>query len=290
MSGLAPETERERQVRQLAGRLLAWPYPEGPVTADLIPVGYPDDLPPELVDRTELRFLGSVVRRRAGALVGAEMVFEGAGAAEILVSNYEAVLVGLGWERINQPRPMHGGFEASGFGEMSSLVDGPKTAVVFLHAMDREDGATELRVRYDPEHAQEMIANMRRGMPHEASMLPRLKPPPGVKLHPEGSGGGGGRWTSQARAQTEMAPMELEAYFANQLEAAGWGRTDGSADDFFAWSGWLVPNVPPAPEWSGVLLVLAAVPGWRYVWVSAELVQPGGRRSGGGYAVSGLIG
>jgi hypothetical protein len=84
--------------------------------------------------------------------------------------------------------------------------------------------------------------------------------------------------------------MELEAYFAKQLEAAGWGRMDGSADEFFAWSGWLVPNVPPGPEWRGVLLVLAAFPGWRQVSVSAELVKPGGRRERGGYAVSGLIG
>ena len=56
MSGPAPETERERQLRELAGRLLHWPDPEGPVTADLLPVGYPDDLPKEIVDRTELRF------------------------------------------------------------------------------------------------------------------------------------------------------------------------------------------------------------------------------------------
>ena len=40
MSGPAPETERERQLRQLASRFLSWPDPEGPVTTDLIPVGY----------------------------------------------------------------------------------------------------------------------------------------------------------------------------------------------------------------------------------------------------------
>jgi hypothetical protein len=100
VSGALPETERERQLRQLAGRLLHWPDPEGPVTADLLPVGYPDDLPPEIVDRTELRFLGSVVHRRAGALVGAEMVFEGPGEPEDAVSSYETALVGLGWERV----------------------------------------------------------------------------------------------------------------------------------------------------------------------------------------------
>ncbi len=57
-----------------------------------------------------------------------------------------------------------------------------------------------------------------------------------------------------------MPPIELEAYFAKQLELEGWGRVAGSADEFFAWSSWLVPSVPPAVEWHGVLLVLADRP------------------------------
>ncbi|TMF98069.1 MAG: hypothetical protein E6I10_05705 [Chloroflexi bacterium] len=286
MSGALPETERERQVRQLAGRLLAWPDPEGPQEVDLIPVGYPEDFPPELVDLTELRFLGSVVRRRAGAVVGVEMVFEGSGEPQTVVSNYEAALLGLGWERIEQPQPPGaGGFDAHGFGQMTLLANKPKSALVFLHGTDREEGGSELRVRYDPVHAPETLMNIGRAMQHEESILPRLKPPPGVRLRPEGTGGGGGRWRSDAGAQTEMAPMELEAYFARQLEAAGWGRMTGSADDTFAWSSWLIPD---SGEWRGVLLVLAAFPGWRQLSLSAELIQPGGHRGAGGYAVSGI--
>ena len=286
MSGALPETERERQLRQLAGRLLHWPDPEGPVTADLLPVGYPDDLPPEIIDRTELRFLGSVVRRRAGALVGAEMVFEGPGEPEVVASVYQAALAGLGWEHMDQPRLPGGGFQFRGFGEMTLLVDKAKSALVFIQAMDREEGGTELRVRYHPEGAQEMLSNMG-GVRHEESMIPNLKPPPGVKLHPEGLGGGGGRWKSDARAQTDMAPMELEAYFAKQLEAAGWGRMTGSADETFAWSSWLIPD---SGEWRGVLLILAAFPGERQLSVQAERISPGPRPGGGAYAVSRRIG
>ena len=268
MSGALPETERERQLRQLAGRLLAHPDPSGPVTVDILPVGYPEDLPPELVDATDLRFLGSSVRRRAGALVGADMVFDGPGEPAVVIANYETALIGVGWEPLDRPGPRGGGLEPLGFGEMSSLADRKKSAALFLHAMDREDGGTELRVHYDADHAREMIANMGPGMPPDASMLPRLKPPPGVRLHPQGGGGGGGRWKSEAGAQTEMAPMELEAYFAKQLEAAGWGRLAGSADEAFAWSSWLIPD---SGEWRGVLIVLAAFPGWRQVSVQAEL-------------------
>jgi hypothetical protein len=286
VSGALPETERERQIRQLAGRLLTWPDPDGPLTVDLIPVGYPDDFPPELVDLTELRFLGSAVRRRAGTLVTVEMVFEGPGEPEAVLARYEASLLSLGWERLDQPHPMRGGFDVGGFPEMSLFVERRKSVAVNLQAMHREDGGSELRVRYDPVHAEHMIANLSRITRHEESMLPRLKPPPGVRIHPEGGSGGGGTWKSDARAQTEMAPMELEAYFAKQLELAGWGRMTGSADETFAWSSWLIPD---SGEWRGVLLVLAAFPGWRHVSVRAELVESGGARGWSGYAVSGLI-
>jgi hypothetical protein len=275
VSGALPETERERQVRQLAGRLLTHPDPDGPLTVDLIPVGYPDDFPPELVDLTDLRFLGSAVRRRAGALVSVEMVFEGSGAPEIVIASYEASLVSLGWERLDQPHSIRGGFNVEWFPEMSLVVDRRKSVAVSLQAMYREDGGSELRVRYDPAQAEEMIANIARATRHEESILPALKPPPGVRLRPEGMSGGGGMWKSDARAQTEMLPMELEAFFAEQLELAGWGRLTGSADETFAWSSWLVPAVPRTKEWSGILLVLAGFPGWRYVSVRAEMTQPG---------------
>jgi hypothetical protein len=287
VSGALPETERERQVRQLAARLLTWPDPEGPVSVDLIPVGYPDDFPPELVDLTDLRFLGSVVRRRAGTLVGVEIVFEGSGQPEAVISSYETSLLSLGWERLDQPRPMRGGFDG-GFPETSLLVERQKSVAINLQAMQRDDGGSELRVRYDPVHARDMIANLARGqIMREGSILPRLKPPLGVRLRPEGGGGGSGMWKSDAQAKTEMVPMELEAYFAKQLDAAGWGRLSGSANETFAWSSWLIPD---SGEWRGVLLVLAAFPGWRHVSVRAELVVSGGRRGWSGYAVSGLIG
>ncbi len=276
MSGLAPETERERQVRELASRLLTHPDPDGPVTVELLPVGYPDDLPADLVDRTDLRFLGSAVRRHAGELTGVELAFEGPGEPTLVLERYQAELLQVGWVRLEQMGPVRGGFEPRGFGDMAVLVNESKTALITLHALDRETAGSDLRVRYDIGRVSEMLA-MQQGMTHESSVLPVLRPPPGVRMRSEGHGGGGWRWSSGATAETDMAPMELEAYFAKQLEAAGWGRTDGSADEFFAWSGWLVPNVPPAPEWRGVLLVLAAFPGWRQVSVSAELNQPRGQ-------------
>jgi len=262
VSGPAPETERERQLRELASRLLTHPDPDGPVTVDLILLGYPEEVPAELVDRTSLRLLGSVVRRRRGELSDVELVFEGGGEPSATLSSYEAELQRVGWERLEQMGPVRSGFESRGFGDMAFLVDKRRKAIVNLHALDREDGRTDLRVRYSTANVDAMLA-MRQRSPYETSPLPLLRPPPGVRMRSEGHGGGGAEWSSRARAQTERPPTELEAYFAKQLEAAGWGRIDGSADDFFAWSSWLVPAVPPTREWRGVLEVLAAFPGDR---------------------------
>jgi hypothetical protein len=211
VSGALPETERERQVRELASRLLTHPDPDGPVTADLLPLGYPEDLPPELVDRTDLRFLGSAVRRRAGELTGVELVFEGPGEPAFVLERYEAELLRVGWVQLENIGPVRGGFESRGFGDMAVLLNENKSAMVTLHALDREAGGSDLRVRYDSGHVREMLA-MRQSATRETSMLPVLRPPPGVRMRSEGGGGGGGRWSSIATAQTDMAPMELEAY------------------------------------------------------------------------------
>jgi hypothetical protein len=272
LSGPAPETERERQLRELASRSLTYPDPDGPVKVDLVPLGYPDGVPPELVDRTSFRLLGSIVRRRNGELTDVELIFDGPGEPAVVLSTYESELVRVGWVRLERIGPVRGGFESRGFGDMAFLVNKRQTAIVNLHALDREEGGSDLRVRYGTGHVGDMLA-MRQGMPNETSPLPVLRPPPGVRMRPEGHGGGGARWSSSAQATTGLAPVELEAYFAKQLESAGWGRIDGSADDFFAWSSWLVPAVPPARELRGVLEVLAAFPGDRALTLWMESVR-----------------
>src|SRR5713226_4880561 len=126
MSGPAPETERERQLRAFANRLLSWPDPEGPSTVDLMPIGYPDDLPPELVDYADLRFLGSVVRRRERELVGIELLFEMVTGADDLLERYERGLLEVGWQRVNQPGLHRGGFEAAGLPRATTMVNRKK--------------------------------------------------------------------------------------------------------------------------------------------------------------------
>lgn len=270
MSGPPQETERERQIRAFASRLLSWPDPEGPSTVDLLPGGYPDDLPPELVDYADIRFLGSVVRRRAGELLGIELLFEMSGDAKDLLERYERGLLNRGWHHVNQPGLHRGGFAGGGDPRVSVLVHVKRKTRVYLQSSDLRD-ASLLHVHYHPPTENELPDDLSLEAPPGRSPLPGLKPPPGVRIQSSGSGGSGTRWSADRRAKTEMPPMELEAYFAKQLEGAGWGRVSGSADDFFAWSSWLVPAVPPAKEWRGVLEVLAAFPGDRALRLWMEI-------------------
>ncbi len=269
MSGAAPETERERQLRAFANRLLAWPDPEGPSTVDLMPLGYPDDLPPELVDYADLRFLGSVVKRRSGELLGIQLLFEMAGDADDLLERYERSLLELGWQYVNQPGLHRGGFSGGEMPRTSVLVNVKKRIRVCLQSSGIQEGSV-LHVHYHPPTENQWEDLSPDAAPGH-SPLPGLKPPPGVRIQSSGSGGGGAGWSADATAQTEMPPVELEAYFAKQLEGAGWGRVAGSADEFFAWSSWLVPQVPPAPEWRGVLIVVADLPGRRSLSLRAEI-------------------
>jgi len=155
MSGPAPETERERQLRAFANGLLSWPDPEGVSTVDLMPVGYPDDLPPELVDYADLRFMGSVVRRRAGELLGIQLLFEMPGDANDLLERYERGLLEHGWQAVNQPGLHRGGFAGSGAQLTSVLVKVKKRIRVYLQSSDQEDGSL-LHVHYHPPTVNEL--------------------------------------------------------------------------------------------------------------------------------------
>jgi hypothetical protein len=275
----APETERERRLRELAGRLLAHPSPEGPTTAELFLSELPPDAPPELVVPGDLNLLGSLARRREGHLIGLEVILDGTSAASDFLVAYERDLGSHGWRRFEQLHHRPGGFDAGWhMGPAAILVNETAVSALFIAARQVENGRTEVGLRYDRENAANMTSNMPGPGPEPPGwdMLPELRPPPGVKLQPQGSHGGGGSWTSEARAQTEMPVPDLEAHFAKQLAAAGWRRIAGAAAETTGWSSW---EVPKPGNWHGLLLVLSPFPGWRSLLVRAETL--GGRATGG---------
>ena len=276
MSGPALETERERRLRELAGRLLAHPGLGGPTTAELYLDELPPDAPPDLIMPGDLDLFGSLARRRDGQITGVEVMLDGTKSVADFLPGYERDLTSHGWRRFEQFHRRPGGFDAGWHqGPEAVFVNEAAVAALWIAARQVEGGGTEVGLRYDRENAANMMNNMSGPGPEPPGwdMLPALRPPPGVNLQPQGSSGGGGRWTSEARAKTEMPVPQLETYFAKQLVAAGWSRIAGTADDTTGWSSWDVPN---PGNWRGFLLVVSPFPGWRSMLVRVETSAGGG--------------
>jgi hypothetical protein len=281
VSDRAPETERERRLRELAGRLLAHPSPEGPTTAELFLAELPSDAPADLVVPGDLVLLGSLARRIEGRITDVEVVLDGTKPVADFLDAYERDLQSHGWRRFQYPH-QPGGFDGGWhMGPAAIFVNEAAVSALWIAARQVEGGRTEVGLRYDRENAAHMMSDPGPGPePPGWDVLPELRPPPGVKMQSQGSGGGGGSWTSSARAETEMPVPELEAHFAKQLAAAGWSRIAGNADETTGWSSW---DVPKRGNWGGFLLVLSPFPGWRLLQVRAETFHD---RTAGGWSSS----
>jgi hypothetical protein len=287
VSGLAPETERERRLRELAGRLLAHPSPEGTTTAELFLAELPPDAPADLILPEDLDVFGSLARRRDGHVTGIEVMLDGTKPVSEFLLAYERDLESHGWRRFEQFRRHSGGFEAGyQMGPTAVFVNEAAVSALWIATRQVEGGCAEVGLRYDRENAANMMSNMPGPGPEPPGwdLLPELRPPPGVKVQPQGMSGGGGRWASEARAQTEMPVPQLEAHFAKQLAAAGWRRIAGTADETTGWSSW---DVPKPGNWRGFLFVVSPDPGWRSMSVRVETVA-GGDTGGWSSSVSTL--
>ena len=112
--------------------------------------------------------------------------------------------------------------------------------------------------------------------PDADERVPPLAVPPGVRLYPGSGGGSTHDWSSNALAETELSPAELEAHFARQLEGHGWERLAGHAEGPLAWSLWRLPG---EGDWQGILTV-AKWPGRRLrslsIRIQSDAVVEGG--------------
>ncbi len=90
-----------------------------------------------------------------------------------------------------------------------------------------------------------------------AEILPPLKPPEGAILRSRGSGGGEGRWQSEATIETEQNVSELSTHYQEQLLGAGWALKEDGMTASFAWSTWIFNDELDDP-WSGLLLISEA--------------------------------
>ena len=270
------------QLRELATRLLTPPYggPTGQAeTVSLLPGQLPNDPAFDLSVPPGGRVVGSAVYAAGGTTAAVDIVVDAPGNASDVETFYQRVLTGRGWSDSAYKGMPLGGFQPNqgpitrffcapagpGFLQLSVLARTGSPNDVRLHAELTTPGPCGIN------------AGIPTGPPGY-DKLPPLYAPNGVQLQSAGPGGGGPlpRASSSAEATTELSVSDLEAHFAQQLQAAGWTRLDGGAQGSLAWSTWQVPG---PGGWQGFLYVVQG-PGQHrrdlYVQVESSSPQAGG--------------
>ncbi len=243
------------EYRRLAERLLAFPNPDGTLpSVQLLPGRLPDDSLLRVPLAANSTVIGTSIRWQRQGPPHIDVVLSVPREVPDILAFYERELGQLGWNPAAWPsHSAPGGFISSGVGRPHYFSRGEDGPILVLSLAGQEDGHTEVRVRTQDPFPKSDWARMSR----LRESVPVLRPPVGVQLWGDGGGGSEHRWTSEAVAQTEMSPAELESHLARQLIGAGWTRVEQGACGPMACSTWIVPG---EEGWYG-LLVVAEAPG-----------------------------
>jgi hypothetical protein len=270
----------EQMLRDLAQRLLSHPHPDGPTSVELFLRRLPESLAVDIPLPPASRLVGSALHSRKKRPTLIEAVFDAELAPEEVVAAYERVLAEHGWKAFEQFGGMGGGFVPGGVGIARAFRHGDEGPVLMVAATTGDPKRTDLRLRLDWEIIRHLPEMRMHGRPEGVERMPALHPPYGMPLRGGGGGGNGASWHSEASLETDLPAAELQSHFAKQLERARWTRVAGSADDVVAWSSWQLPG---GGGWNGILLVLGARPGERFLYVRIEANEP---RDDGGHISS----
>lgn len=257
----ADPTDDPAALRALIGRFLTAPG-SGPTSqqqaADLLPGQVASDLPLALPPPPNSRVIGSVVRRRGQDAVLWDVIFDAPGTPADILQAYGQQLAALGWTK-PPVGPFGGGFQAAAPSDTAATFCQTIGAAPFLTvtAAPEASGQADVRVHIDATGPGPCFMPTAPGPPPlaGAGRLPVLAPPAGVPVQPSGSSGGNDRFTSEATALTDKRSSDLEAFYAQQVQAAGWTRVAGGAEGPYAWSTWTLPG---GDGYQGLLTVLEA--------------------------------
>jgi hypothetical protein len=265
-------------LRVLAERLL------GPGVR-LVPGATPDNLPLDVPAPPGGRLLGSVVRPGAQfapastAREHVEVVLEAPDEPPAVLAFYADSFARQGFT----VAPVFGRQGQSGFLPSPGWVQSPlycrseEGPGVSIAVFRDQDHPSDVRVRFEGPPFPPCTASGPGVLPPPAEVveLPLLVPPPDAQVQP-GSSGAGVRGM-EALVETALSAAALEAFYAAQLEAAGWTLRERGGDGPLVWSAWLVPGVG---DRQGFLSVLAWPPGQNRRHVQFLLAVPGLPQSG----------
>ena len=196
-----------------------------PVECELIVGGLPAALADEVPLPAGARLVGSMVIGHQGLLADLQVVLDATGNPTEVVNAFERELRERGWDPFEGlPGLMHGGFRPGPAGEARMLRRGGQGPVLRVSAWAMDGALTDLRLWLDwqmPQQSEERGRNHLMEMPG-LTLMPRLHSPEGMALETQGSGGGGGRWNSEAWVDTDLTVAEWR-----HTSPHSWSRADG---------------------------------------------------------------
>ncbi len=265
--------EGRAEAQALAERLLTPPFADtgtGPVQTRLVVGDVPTGIPSPFPVPPGGRLLGGVARTSGEQIVSADAALDAAGSPSEVHVFFDQALPEQGWTTAPQwESGPPAGLQSASPVETAAYCQSPSGPWIWLSMTPVAGGPTDVRVHLEPINPGPCAAPAV-AAPGPASLdaVPALSAPAGAALIRTGGSADVHRSSAEGFVLTATSVADLEAHFAQQLQAAGWTRTGGQAQGPVAWSRW---SLSQPGDWQGFLLVLEG-PGQnrRVVYVRAE--------------------
>ena len=259
--------ENTALLRELALSLLAPSFDPQARQPQLLPGSLPASLPFNLPFPTEYRIIGSFIRNPDDILI----ILETGLSPEEVIAFYTEQMQAEGWSEPNILKRHRQSFTNTFYDHslFITLCKGKRGPALQVGAFNNqsETRRTKVRLNIDTRSRNSPCTQSSEIFMQVGALLPSLKPPQGG--HQQVSGGGGSDSESAATSATlnmesDITLPLLAAHYAQQLEQAGWQKTDEGSSGPTAWHSWEFRD-KENERWLGVFTMLQ-VPGmeWRY--------------------------
>src|SRR5712691_1557159 len=201
------ESADQAGIQELAERLLAAPAPTGqPASLELLPGQVASQLPVNLALPAGAHIVGSLVRNAGAPTVSVNVVLDAPGERSSMQTFYEKELADKGWSPL-PPGPQAHGFQFGSQPSRPSIFCSPQgNSWLSMGVNAGRDGTNDVRISTNGQipNPCQRPAQPSPGPLSANSPIPALYAPEGVTMQPGGSGGGPGRWSSEATATTDQ--------------------------------------------------------------------------------------
>lgn len=275
-----PISNEEKQIEQLALRLLIHPHDPRARNPRIFLGTIPDTLPVAVPLPEKSRALGTLARSEEHV----EIVLASELTPEEIVTFYRERLKETGWHELedDMTRPHMGGFLHANFGPYNHITfcQGPDGASLMLDITQSEGQGTDIRLNLNLGregnpciHQRRMRRQMRGHGIYE--MIPALSPPTGIQQNSGSGGGGDSEAHTTATLKTDLGIDVLSKHYASQLSQAGWTQTAEGTSGPIAWYTWKFTDKEQEP-WTGLFFILKTPEKQDeyFLYIRVEWVQP----------------